>query len=95
MCIRDSLDTVQRDLLPDIKNAFNAKRTFRKAVNGIRMINRLRSETIEHQSARQEMEQQHRLAEEESSNLDRVWQAEAARSGTTSWAHLVVEIRHM
>lgn len=26
----------QRDLLPDIKSAFNAKRTFRKAVNGIR-----------------------------------------------------------
>lgn len=26
----------QRDLLPDIKSAFNAKRTFRKAVHGIR-----------------------------------------------------------
>lgn len=26
----------QRDLLPDIKHAFNAKRTFKKAVNGIR-----------------------------------------------------------
>lgn len=26
----------QRDLLPDIKSAFNAKKTFRKAVNGIR-----------------------------------------------------------
>lgn len=26
----------QRDLLPDMKKAFNAKKTFRKAVNGIR-----------------------------------------------------------
>lgn len=33
----------QRDLLPDIKSAFNAKRTFKKAVNGIRLINRLRT----------------------------------------------------
>ena len=86
--VSTSLDTVQRDLLPDIKNAFNAKRTFRKAVNGIRMINRLRSETIEHQSARQEMEQQHRLAEEESSNLDRVWQAEAARAQERPAGHI-------
>lgn len=37
----------QRDLLPDIKSAFNAKRTFRKAVHGIRLINRLRSETAD------------------------------------------------
>ena len=37
----------QKDLLPDIKSAFNAKRTFRKAVHGIRLINRLRSETHE------------------------------------------------
>ncbi|KAE8208183.1 hypothetical protein CF319_g6322 [Tilletia indica] len=35
----------QRDLLPDIKNAFNAKRTFKKAINGIVMINRLRGDT--------------------------------------------------
>lgn len=62
----------QKDLLPEIKSAFNAKATFRKAVNGIRLINRLRSETMEHQLARQEMERQHKLAEEESSNLDRV-----------------------
>ena len=66
-------ENAQRDLLPDIKNAFNAKRTFRKAVNGIRMINRLRSETQEHQTARQELEQQHQLAHEESENLDQVW----------------------
>ncbi|CAO1614707.1 unnamed protein product [Jaminaea pallidilutea] len=37
----------QKDLLPDIKEAFNAKRTFRKAVHGIRLINRLRSETAD------------------------------------------------
>ena len=66
-------ENAQRDLLPDIKNAFNAKRTFRKAVNGIRMINRLRSETQEHQTARQELEQRHQLAHEESENLDQVW----------------------
>lgn len=33
----------QKDLLPDIKSAFNAKRTFKKAVNGIRLINRLKT----------------------------------------------------
>jgi len=34
----------QRDLLPDIKNAFNAKRTFKKAVRGVLLINRLRGD---------------------------------------------------
>lgn len=63
----------QKDLLPDIKSAFNAKRTFRKAVNGIRIINRLRSETQEHQLARQQMEQMHKQAQEESDHLDQVW----------------------
>jgi len=29
-------ESEQRDLLPDMKKAFNAKKTFRKAVNGIR-----------------------------------------------------------
>jgi len=73
-------ENAQRDLLPDIKNAFNAKRTFRKAVNGIRMINRLRSETQEHQTAaRQELEQRHQLAHEESENLDQVWNSYTER----------------
>lgn len=72
----------QRDLLPDIKNAFNAKRTFRKAVNGIRMINRLRSETIEHQTARNEMEQQRNLAHEESDDLNHVWDPTAPAAAT-------------
>ncbi|CEH15050.1 camk camk1 protein kinase [Ceraceosorus bombacis] len=36
---------VQRDLLPDMKKAFNAKHKFKAAVNGIRLINRLRAET--------------------------------------------------
>ncbi len=35
----------QQDLLPGIKTAFNAKKTFRKAVNGIRLISRLKNET--------------------------------------------------
>ncbi|KDN52698.1 Pkinase-domain-containing protein [Tilletiaria anomala UBC 951] len=34
----------QMDLLPGMKTAFNAKKTFRKAVNGIRLINRLKTE---------------------------------------------------
>ncbi|KAJ9475506.1 putative Calcium/calmodulin-dependent protein kinase I (putative) [Pseudozyma hubeiensis] len=63
----------QKDLLPDIKSAFNAKRTFRKAVNGIRLINRLR--TNEQQPNKEEIEklrQTIREAEDESSNLDQV-----------------------
>lgn len=64
--------TAQKDLLPDIKSAFNAKRTFRKAVNGIRLVNRLRTETQEHQLARQHMEQMRRDAQDESNHLDRV-----------------------
>lgn len=71
-------DSAQKDLLPDIKNAFNAKATFRKAVNGIRLINRLRSDTHEHQQARLEMEKNHRLAHEESERLDQVWAQETA-----------------
>ncbi|WFD29245.1 calcium/calmodulin-dependent protein kinase [Malassezia sp. CBS 17886] len=63
----------QRDLLPDIKSAFNAKRTFRKAVNGIRLVNRLRNETQEHQQARAQVEKMREEANEESSNLDQVW----------------------
>jgi calcium/calmodulin-dependent protein kinase I len=34
----------QKDLLPGMKTAFNAKKTFRKAVNGIRLINRLKTD---------------------------------------------------
>jgi len=68
----------QKDLLPEIKKAFNAKATFRKAVNGIRMINRLRTETQEHQQARMEMEKNHRLASEEAEHLDQVWAQESA-----------------
>ncbi|GAC75586.1 Ca2+/calmodulin-dependent protein kinase [Moesziomyces antarcticus T-34] len=63
----------QKDLLPDIKSAFNAKRTFRKAVNGIRLINRLR--TNEHVPNKDEIEklrQSIRDAEDESNNLDQV-----------------------
>ncbi len=63
----------QKDLLPDIKSAFNAKRTFRKAVNGIRLINRLR--TNEHVPNKEEIEklrQTIREAEHESANLDQV-----------------------
>ncbi|WFD05250.1 calcium/calmodulin-dependent protein kinase [Malassezia vespertilionis] len=65
--------TDQKDLLPDIKSAFNAKRTFRKAVNGIRIINRLRSETQEHQLARAHMDRMREEASQESANLDEVW----------------------
>ncbi|MCO5583297.1 hypothetical protein L7F22_037207 [Adiantum nelumboides] len=64
----------QRDLLPDIKSAFNAKRTFRKAVNGIRMINRLRSETSD--VPKEEMEQIAKGiedAEKESANVHEVF----------------------
>ncbi|CCU98311.1 unnamed protein product [Malassezia sympodialis ATCC 42132] len=71
-------DSGQKDLLPEIKKAFNAKATFRKAVNGIRMINRLRTETQEHQQARLEMEKNHRLANEEAEHLDQVWAQESA-----------------
>jgi serine/threonine protein kinase len=62
----------QKDLLPDIKSAFNAKRTFKKAVNGIRLINRLRSE---HVPAREEIEQLRRTirdADAEATHLDQV-----------------------
>ena len=52
----------QRDLLPDIKSAFNAKKTFKKAVNGIRLINRLRSET--HDVPKEEMDQLRKGIEE-------------------------------
>ncbi|SNX86635.1 probable calmodulin-dependent protein kinase type 1 [Melanopsichium pennsylvanicum] len=65
----------QKDLLPDIKSAFNAKRTFRKAVNGIRLINRLR--TNEHVPNKEEIEilrQTIKDAEQECSNLDQVLQ---------------------
>ncbi|PWN46559.1 putative calmodulin-dependent protein kinase type 1 [Violaceomyces palustris] len=68
-------DVEQRDLLPDIKSAFNAKRTFKKAVNGIRLINRLRSETHEHVS-KEEVEKLRKGIEEaakESQNLDQVY----------------------
>lgn len=71
-------ETSQKDLLPEIKQAFNAKATFRKAVNGIRMINRLRTETQEHQQARLEMEKNHRIANEEAEHLDQVWAQESA-----------------
>ncbi|WFC98612.1 CCR4-NOT core subunit cdc39 [Malassezia yamatoensis] len=60
----------QKDLLPEIKSAFNAKRTFRKAVNGIRLVNRLRTETQEHQLARAHLEQIKKQANEESDQLD-------------------------
>ena len=66
-------ENAQRDLLPDIKNAFNAKRTFRKAVHGIRLVNRLRSETQEHQLARAHMEQMQQQAQDESNQLEQVW----------------------
>lgn len=62
-----------KDLLPDIKTAFNAKRTFRKAVNGIRVINRLRTDTHEHQLARAHMEQMKLDAQDEAEHLDQVW----------------------
>lgn len=65
--------TQQKDLLPDIKSAFNAKRTFRKAVNGIRLINRLR--TNEHVPNKEEIEKLRQTikdAETESNNLDQV-----------------------
>ena len=65
-------DETQRDLLPDIKHAFNAKKTFRKAVNGIRLINRLRSESQEHALARSEVDRLREEANAESSNLDQV-----------------------
>lgn len=68
----------QKDLLPDIKSAFNAKRTFRKAVNGIRLINRLR--TNEHVPNKDEIEklrQTIKEAEQESDNLDQVLPAPA------------------
>lgn len=71
----------QKDLLPDIKSAFNAKRTFRKAVNGIRLINRLR--TNEQQANKEEIEklrQTIREAEDESSNLDQVLLAQETRA---------------
>lgn len=71
----------QKDLLPDIKSAFNAKRTFRKAVNGIRLINRLR--TNEQQPNKEEIEklrQTIREAEDESSNLDQVLLAQETRA---------------
>lgn len=45
----DSTAEPEKDLLPGMKTAFNAKRTFRKAVNGIRLMNRLKSVTQEHQ----------------------------------------------
>lgn len=64
----------QRDLLPDIKSAFNAKRTFRKAVHGIRLINRLRSETAD--VPREEMEKLAKGiedAEKESANVKEVF----------------------
>lgn len=62
----------ERDLLPDIKSAFNAKKTFRKAVNGIRLINRLRSESHEHSLARAEVDRMREEANAEAQNLDRV-----------------------
>ncbi|WFD02888.1 calcium/calmodulin-dependent protein kinase [Malassezia obtusa] len=68
-----SQEAAQKDLLPDIKSAFNAKRTFRKAVNGIRLVNRLRNETQEHQLARAHMEQMHKQAQDESNQLEQVW----------------------
>ncbi|CAO1625937.1 unnamed protein product [Sympodiomycopsis kandeliae] len=62
----------QKDLLPDIKSAFNAKRTFRKAVHGIRLINRLRSETQDN-VAKQEVEALRReLAASQDESLNQV-----------------------
>lgn len=64
----------QRDLLPDIKSAFNAKRTFRKAVHGIRLITRLRSDTSD--VPKEEMDQIAKGiedAEKESANVHEVF----------------------
>lgn len=49
----------EKDLLPGMKTAFNAKRTFRKAVHGIRLMNRLKSVTAEHQRQAAAAEQAH------------------------------------
>lgn len=69
----------QRDLLPDIKSAFNAKRTFRKAVHGIRLINRLKSETSENVS-RQEIDALRRqLVETENVGISKVPLASTSR----------------
>lgn len=74
----------QKDLLPDIKSAFNAKRTFRKAVHGIRLINRLRSETQEN-VAKQEVEALRReLAASQDESLKDVLHVEGASEPTQS-----------
>ncbi|PWY99357.1 putative calmodulin-dependent protein kinase type 1 [Testicularia cyperi] len=63
----------QKDLLPDIKSAFNAKRTFKKAVNGIRLINRLKTEhNAPNRDEIEKLRQTIRDAENESDNLDQV-----------------------
>ncbi|UZJ57429.1 hypothetical protein CBS101457_006749 [Exobasidium rhododendri] len=63
----------QRDLLPDIKQAFNAKRTFKKAVNGIRLINRLRTETSDVPKEEvDELKKGIEEAEKESANVQEV-----------------------
>lgn len=63
----------QRDLLPDIKHAFNAKRTFKKAVNGIRLINRLRTETADVSKEEiDELQKGIEEAEKESANVKEV-----------------------
>ncbi|KAN0062798.1 Calcium/calmodulin-dependent protein kinase type I [Thecaphora frezii] len=62
-----------KDLLPDIKSAFNAKRTFRKAVNGIRLINRLKtSDFTPNKEEVEKLRQTIREAESESANLEKV-----------------------
>lgn len=64
----------QKDLLPDLRSNFNAKRTFRKAVHGIRLINRLRSETSDGGGAKQEIEALRRriVESEEQESADEV-----------------------
>ncbi|PWN17990.1 putative calmodulin-dependent protein kinase type 1 [Microstroma glucosiphilum] len=62
----------QKDLLPGIRSAFNAKMTFRKAVHGIRLINRLRTESSE-QVPRHEVEALRKgIAEAEAENVQEV-----------------------
>ncbi|EPQ27186.1 uncharacterized protein PFL1_05109 [Pseudozyma flocculosa PF-1] len=63
----------QKDLLPDIKSAFNAKRTFKKAVNGIRLINRLKTnDATPNREEVEKLRQTIREAESESNNLEKV-----------------------
>ncbi|CAO1628985.1 unnamed protein product [Parajaminaea phylloscopi] len=69
----------QRDLLPDIKSAFNAKRTFRKAVHGIRLINRLRSETAENVSRQEVDALRKQLAEAEDESVNEVLDVDQAQ----------------